>query len=105
MSQSMKFPPISRLMLGASVRCSSLVQKLCKAVCPGCQSRPVSATTSTSLISEQRPMTKPTAKIDTRNPFIPASSPVCRAADTALLFSVVLLGVAAVLVALVKGAF
>ena len=105
MSSSMKCPPISRLMRGAYVRCSSLVQKSCKAFCPGCQSRPVSATTSTSLISEQRPMTKPAAKIDIRNPFIPASSPVCRAADSALLFSVVLLGVAAVLVVLLKGAF
>lgn len=34
-------------------------------------------------------------EIDIRNPFIPASSPVCRVADTALLFGVALAGLAA----------
>lgn len=36
------------------------------------------------------------------NPFIPSSSPVCRVADTALLYSVVLLGLAAAVTALAR---
>ncbi|MGC4409579.1 MULTISPECIES: hypothetical protein [Rhizobium] len=41
------------------------------------------------------PMPKEQRKIDNRNPFIPSLSPVCRLADAALLFSVVLFGLVA----------
>jgi len=47
-------------------------------------------------------MTKKQPKIDTRNPFIPATSPVCRAADTALLYCVTLIGLAAAAIALTR---
>lgn len=105
MLQSLKNTPISNSKCGAVVRCSSLPQSICRALRPGCQSRSISATPSTSSISADGPMAKRPAKIAIRNPFIPASSPVCRAADTALLFSVVLFGVAAALAVLIKGAF
>ncbi|CAH0339614.1 hypothetical protein [Rhizobium sp. CECT 9324] len=45
-------------------------------------------------------MTKTRAEIDSRNPFIPSSSPVCRVADLVLLFSVALAGLVAAAVAL-----
>jgi hypothetical protein len=45
-------------------------------------------------------MTKTRAEIDSRNPFIPSSSPVCRVAELALLFSVALAGLVAAVVAL-----
>lgn len=38
---------------------------------------------------------KPQPELDGKNPFIPSFSPVCRAADTALLFCVVLFSLAA----------
>lgn len=40
-------------------------------------------------------MPKPRSEIDTRNPFIPSSSPVCRVADQVLVFSVALAGLVA----------
>ena len=49
-------------------------------------------------------MTKRHPEIDTRNPFIPSHSPVCRLADTALLFSVALSGLLSVLACLMWGA-
>ena len=55
-----------------------------------------------SRISEASPMTKTHREIDTRNPFIPATSPVCRAADTALLYCVTLIGLAAAAIALAR---
>lgn len=45
-------------------------------------------------------MAKVTDKIDTRNPFIPSTSPICRMADTALIFGVAAAGLLAVLVSL-----
>ncbi len=53
-------------------------------------------------ISSAVPMTKRQPKIDTRNPFIPSHSPVCRAADTVLLFSVALFGCMAGVAALLR---
>ena len=47
-------------------------------------------------------MTKTHREIDIPNPFIPASSPVCRAADTALLYGVALSGLAAAAIALAR---
>lgn len=41
-------------------------------------------------------------EIDVRNPFIPASSPVCRGADVALVYWVAFIGFAAAVVALVR---
>lgn len=47
-------------------------------------------------------MAKRRSEIDMRNPFIPASSPVCRLAETALMFCVALAGLAAAVIALVR---
>lgn len=46
-------------------------------------------------------MSKVSVKIDVV-PFIPAHSTICRAADTALLFSVALFGLVAVVIAIVR---
>lgn len=70
-------------------------------IVPGCQTRSVGATSGQSRISATSPMTKRRAEIDTRNPFIPSFSPVCRVADQVLLFSVALGGLAAVVAALI----
>lgn len=45
---------------------------------------------------------KPRGEFDLRNPFIPSLSPVCRLADTALLFCVVLISLTAAGVALIR---
>ena len=47
-------------------------------------------------------MTKPQAKIDMQNPFIPSREPICRIADTALIFAVAVAGVAAVAAAVIR---
>lgn len=47
-------------------------------------------------------MAKRQTKIDMKNPFIPAASPACRVADTVLLFSVALFGLAAAVAALLR---
>ncbi|MGV8939059.1 MAG: hypothetical protein ACOH2J_18215 [Allorhizobium sp.] len=47
-------------------------------------------------------MTKRQAEFDMQNPFIPAHSPVCRLADTALIFSVVAVSLAAVVTSLIN---
>ncbi|SIQ24722.1 hypothetical protein SAMN05880590_102780 [Rhizobium sp. RU35A] len=60
------------------------------------------STPSTFPILTGNPMTKRHGKSDTQNPFIPAASPICRAADTALLFSVALFGLAAAVAALLR---
>ena len=60
------------------------------------------ATPQQSPFSARSPMTKAQPEIDVRNPFIPASSPVCRVAHTALLFSVVLAGLAAAVAGLIR---
>lgn len=44
---------------------------------------------------------KPRGEFDVRNPFIPSLSPVCRLVDTALLFCVVLISLAAAGAALI----
>lgn len=67
---------------------------------PGCQTRSTSTTPRQSRISGPSPMTKTRAEFDSRNPFIPSSSPVCRVADLVLLFSVALAGLVAAAVAL-----
>lgn len=68
-------------------------------------SRPADrATPSDFPVSQVRTMTKHQPEIDTRNPFIPSLSPVCRLADTALLFSVALSGLLAALSCLIWGA-
>ena len=46
-------------------------------------------------------MSKKQPEVDIRNPFIPSLSPVCRLADTALLFCVALFGLAAAGAALI----
>ncbi len=45
-------------------------------------------------------MAKKHPEIDTRNPFIPSFSPVCRAADQVLLFCVALAGLVAAIASL-----
>jgi len=68
-------------------------------------SRPADRATPADFpVSEVRTMTKRHPEIDTRNPFIPSHSPVCRLADTALLFSVALSGLLSVLACLMWGA-
>lgn len=68
-------------------------------------SRPADhATPADFPVSEVRTMAKRHPEIDTRNPFIPSHSPVCRLADTALLFSVALSGFLAALACLIWGA-
>jgi hypothetical protein len=47
-------------------------------------------------------MTKPQANIDMQNPFIPSREPICRIADTALVFAVAAAGAAAVAAAVVR---
>lgn len=47
-------------------------------------------------------MSKRRSEVDTRNPFIPSSSPVCRVADQVLVFSVALAGVVAGVAAILK---
>lgn len=47
-------------------------------------------------------MTKPQVKIDMQNPFIPSRQPICRMADTALIFAVTVAGVVAVAAALIR---
>jgi hypothetical protein len=59
------------------------------------------ATTSQSSDRHGFTMSKRNGKIDLV-PFIPSSSPVCRAADTALVYCVVLLGLAAAVIALAR---
>lgn len=63
------------------------------------------STPSIIPISSVEPMTKRQTKIDMRNPFIPASSPACRVADTVLLFSVSLFGLAAAVAAILRQVF
>lgn len=46
-------------------------------------------------------MTKKQPEID-RNPFIPARDPVCRMADTLLIFSIALAGVSAAFITIIK---
>jgi len=48
-----------------------------------------------SCITGSATTAKPRGELDLKNPFIPSFSPVCRAADTALLFCVVLFSLAA----------
>lgn len=52
--------------------------------------------------SAAAPMSKVRPETDVPNPFIPSSSPVCRVADTALLFCVALAGLAAAGVSLIR---
>lgn len=47
-------------------------------------------------------MPKPHVKIDMGNPFIPSREPICRIADTALIFAVAVAGVVAVAVAVLR---
>ncbi len=79
---------------GAGRRCSSLSRFCRRAIRPGCQSRLTGATPELSPVLPAAKMAKRTAKIDVV-PFVPSSSPVCRLADTALVFSVALSGLAA----------
>ncbi|PTM92856.1 hypothetical protein C7449_107270 [Mycoplana dimorpha] len=68
---------------------------------PGCSARSfLRATTRQFPIGAVRTMTKRQREFDTRNPFIPARSPVCNAAQTALLFCVALAGLVAALISL-----
>lgn len=60
------------------------------------------ATLSFSEIALRRGMAKTLREIDARNLFIPSSSPVCRAADTALLFCVAVFGLAAAVIAVLR---
>lgn len=53
-------------------------------------------TATTSCIETMKPMSKQHGKID-HALFIPAHSPICRAADTVLFFAVLCFGIAAVL--------
>lgn len=59
---------------------------------------------ATSQLSANRPfgtMSKRHGEID-HNPFIPSSSPVCRVADTVLVYCVALFGLAAAVLALCR---
>lgn len=47
-------------------------------------------------------MTKRQAKIDMQNPFIPSRKPICRMADTVLIFAISVAGVAAVAAAALR---
>lgn len=83
-------------------RCSSLPHfRTGQIFRPGCQTQsPIRATPRHSLISRHPTMTKPTANFDTKI-FIPARSPVCRWAETLLIFSPAFAGVSAALIALI----
>lgn len=62
---------------------------------PAVQSETVSATPRPSFNRWRPTMTKQHGKIDTSNAFIPSRSPVCRWADTVLVFAVTVAGVVA----------
>lgn len=57
---------------------------------------PISGIARLATTAKRRP------EIDSRNPFIPASSPVCRAADLTLVYWVALIGFAAAAIAVVR---
>ncbi len=92
---------LSPLLCGAGRRCSSLSRLFRRAIRPGCQSRLTGATPELSSVLSAAKMAKRTAKIDVV-PFIPSFSPVCRLADTAPVFCVVLFGLAAAVLSLLR---
>lgn len=92
---------LSPLLCDAGRRCSSLSRLFRRAIRPGCQSRLTRATTELSPVLPAAKMAKRTAKIDVV-PFVPSSSPVCRLAETALVFSVALSGLAAAISTLLR---
>lgn len=59
-------------------------------------------TPSFSGIATIATMSKTQAEFDGSNPFIPSSSPVCRLADTALVFWVALIGLSAAVIAVIR---
>lgn len=59
-------------------------------------------TPSFSGIAAFATMSKTRTEFDGSNPFIPASSPVCRVADTALVFWVALIGLSAAVIAVIR---
>ncbi|MFB2553377.1 hypothetical protein [Ensifer soli] len=60
------------------------------------------STSTGSSISAAADMTKAKAKIGRRNPFIPSHSPICNAADTAMIAAMAGAGVLAVLAVVIK---
>lgn len=70
--------------------------------CSGCQTQSPIRSTPLQFIKSGLPtMTKRNAKIDIKI-FIPARSPVCRWAETLLVFSPAFAGVSALIIALIK---
>lgn len=69
---------------------------------PAARPMPVSATSSLSSVSTIATTPNRTGEIDMRNPFIPSNSPICRWADTALIFGVVTAGILAVVAATLR---
>lgn len=63
----------------------------------------VCATPQQSPMSASLTMAKQQPKIDMPNPFITTRSPICRAADYALIFITAAGGIAAVLAAVLRG--
>jgi len=66
---------------------------------PAVQSKTVRATPSSSRVSEFATTPNRTGRIDMENPFIPSRSRICRVADIALIFGVVIAGLVAVIAA------
>ncbi len=67
---------------------------------PRLPGHPTCATPEPSPMNTSPAMPKAQRKIDRQNPFIPARSPICRAAETALIFSITAAGLAAALAAI-----
>lgn len=69
-----------------------------RTISPGRQTRSADATPEQSRISNPADSAKRTAKIDVV-PFVASMSPVCRTADTVMVFGVALLGLTAAVAA------
>ena len=86
-------------MVGANERPSALAYRdTCRRdpKSPAVSHGAVRATTELSRVSAPKPMAKVTPEFGS-NPFIPARSSICRAADTTLIFGVVAMGLVAVI--------